>query len=179
MNNRDTKEQVRMGRYMILAAWVVALILLSLFFNNLLERQHNPNQTINTSLTDKGVHEVVLKRNRLGHYVARGAINGQPVNFLLDTGATVISIPEKQANKLGLRRGYASKVNTANGIITTYATRLDEVSIGKIRLSNVQAHINPHMKDHEILLGMSFLKKLELLQRGNTLTLRQPSQLRF
>jgi aspartyl protease family protein len=173
MNDPDKNQQVRMGRHMILAAWVVALVVLSLMFNNILEKQNNPNQAISTSMTAEGIREIVLKRNRQGHYVARGTINDQTVDFLLDTGATVVSIPEIHAKKLGLRRGQPTQVNTANGIITTYATTLDEVSLGEIRLNNVRANINPHMKGNHILLGMSFLKKLELIQRGNTLTIRQ------
>lgn len=162
-----------MGRHMMLAAWVVALGLLAAVFSGILERQHNPNQQVQSSVNANGIPEVILQRNRQGHYVTNGFINGEPVVFLLDTGATVVSVPQRIAQRLALRSGAASYANTANGTITTYSTRLDSVSIGEIRLDNVAAHINPHMSANEVLLGMSFLKKLELLQKGNTLTLRQ------
>lgn len=162
-----------MGRHMMLVAWVIALGLLAIFFSGILERQHNPNQRVESSVTAAGVREVVLERNRHGHYVSNGFINGQPVVFLLDTGATVVSVPQRVAQRLSLRAGAPSYANTANGMITTYSTRLDSVSIGDISLNNVAAHINPHISANEVLLGMSFLKKLELLQKGNTLTLRQ------
>jgi aspartyl protease family protein len=162
-----------MGRHMMLIAWIIALGLLALVFSGILQKQHNPNQRVQSSINPSGNPEVVLKRNRYGHYVSNGLINGQPVVFLLDTGATVVSVPEPIARRLGLRAGAASYANTANGTITTYSTRLDSVSIGNIRMDNIAAHINPNMIANEVLLGMSFLKKLELVQKGDSLTLRQ------
>lgn len=116
--------------------------------------------------------EVILQRNRMGHYVANGEINNQPVRFLLDTGATSISLPAEVAQRLGLKGTRKHQVETANGTITVSATRLHQVSLGGITLHNVRAHINPHMDGEDVLLGMTFLKHLEMIQRGNTLTLR-------
>jgi len=158
---------------MMIAAWVIALGLLSLFFSDILDKQWNPNQNIQSSISDQGAHEIRLKRNKQGHYLARGRINGQPVTFLLDTGATLVSIPENIARKLSLKAGTRSYANTANGVIETYNTRLDAIGIGSIELYDIAAQINPHMHTDEILLGMSFLKRLELIQRGDTLTIRQ------
>jgi aspartyl protease family protein len=118
----------------------------------------------------------VLERNRYGHYHARGQINGRDVEFLLDTGATEVSVPAVVANRLRLRKGAEMQVNTANGILIVYAARLERVQLGNIVLHNVKAHINPGIKTDEVLLGMSFLKQLEFSQRGNTLTLVQPKQ---
>jgi len=109
----------------------------------------------------------------MGHYLANGEINGRPVTFLLDTGATDISIPALLAKDLGLERGAARRYQTANGTITTYGTRLETVRLGGIVRRQVRAHINPGMRQGEVLLGMSFLKHLEMVQRGNQLTLRQ------
>ena len=105
--------------------------------------------------------------------MARGRINDQSVTFLLDTGATVVSIPQDIARNLSLKAGTRSYANTANGLIETYSTRLDSIGIGNIELHDIAAHINPHMNTNEVLLGMSFLKRLELIQRGDTLTIRQ------
>lgn len=163
------------GRHMMLVAWIIVLALLAYFFSGILEKQHNPNRRVQSSVNSDGAYEVTLKRNRHGHYVTSGYINNQPVVFLLDTGATVVSIPAPVARRLALVKGAPNRVSTANGMIITYATGLDSVGIGNIKLHNIAAHINPHMGGEEILLGMSFLKKLELLQQGNTLMLRQPS----
>lgn len=158
---------------MMIVAWAIAFGFLIMFFNGVLEHQHNPNQSLHTSIASDGKREIKLKRNRQGHYLARGIINNQPVLFLLDTGATVVAVPERVANRLGLKRGPVSYATTANGTIKTYAARLDSIGIGDIQMHNIAAQINPHMDTEEILLGMSFLKRLELTQRGDTLTLRQ------
>ncbi len=141
-------------------------------FKKYLDQQNNPNQEIAVYYNTDQIAEVVLQQNRQGHYLANGAINGKPVTFLLDTGATHISIPEHIARRLNLTKGFPMKVNTANGAITVYATQLDSVSIGAITLHNIRANINPFMKSDEILLGMSFMKHLELIQREGQLILR-------
>ena len=154
-------------------AWVSLLALLTLYFGDVLDRQRNPNRDVATAVGDGGVREVRLKRNRMGHYVTSGTINGEPVVFLLDTGATGVAIPERLARRLALPRGRAFLTSTANGTTRSYQTRLQEVAIGDIRLDNVDAAITPGLQMDEVLLGMSFLKYIEFTQRGNTLTLRQ------
>ena len=173
----DTDTSSKIGRHMLIIAWALGIGLLGLLFSDILEQQYNPNQSVSTQQTAHGLTQVALQRNRHGHYVASGTINGQPVTFLLDTGATVVSIPAVVAKRLGLQRGAVSYAQTANGTITTYATRLDSIGIGDIRLKRVAAQINPHFDGEEILLGMSFLKRLELIQRGDTLTIRQPANI--
>ena len=64
-------------------------------------------------------------------------------------------------------------MQTANGVVTAYATRLQRVELGEIALTDVRAHINPGMRGDDVLLGMSFLRQLDLTQRNGTLTLRQ------
>jgi len=161
----------KIGQGMIFIAWLLLLALLTYGFNNYLEQQNNPNQNISAEQYSN-IAEVKLKQNRYGHYVATGKINDIAVTFLLDTGATVISIPEHIASKLQLEKGYPSQSRTANGTITVYGTRLDSVGIGSIELNNIRASINPHMSGDEILLGMSFMKHLEMIQKGNELILR-------
>lgn len=161
----------RTGRVMWFAAWLSLLAVLVLGFDAWLERQHNPNADLMV-VDGEGPLEVVLQRSRSGHYIAPGRINGEPVQFLVDTGATRISVPLSLANRLGLKQGYASQATTANGLVTVYATELDEVRLGSIVLRNVAGNINPGMPGEVVLLGMSFMKDLEMVQRGDTLTLR-------
>ncbi|NOX75626.1 MAG: TIGR02281 family clan AA aspartic protease [Gammaproteobacteria bacterium] len=163
----------RLGLGMTIAMWVVVLFLLTLFFQDWWGKQQNPNQQLPVSFDANGAPELVLQRNRYGHYVASGAINGQPVVFMVDTGASDVSVPGDVAERLGLKPGRALVYQTANGPVRAYRTRLDEVSLGAIRLAGVRASINPAMQQQEVLLGMSFLKHLEFTQRGDTLTLRQ------
>ena len=117
--------------------------------------------------------EVALTRNRMGHYVVTGRINGRNVEFFLDTGATHVALSESLARELDLKRGASMFTQTANGTIVTYQTVLDSVEIGDIEIHDVTASINPNMAEQNVLLGMSFLKHLEIVQRGDRLLLRQ------
>jgi len=154
--------------------WVVILSLFALFFHYLLGNLFNPNQKVVGMINASGQPEVILTRNRAGHYVTNGEINRHDVTFFLDTGATHISIPGKVAKRIGLRGGRSIMVQTANGAIPVQTTTLDSVSIGNIVMTDVKAGINPYMDSEAILLGMNFLKHLELTQRGDTLTLGIP-----
>lgn len=158
---------------MLILAWVIGLILLTRFFGDWQADQNNPNQNPMSGIAADGSREIQLLRNRSGHYITNGKINGQTVQFLLDTGATDVVIPEDIARKLNLEYGYPSRANTANGVVTIYNTKIASLQLGEVELRNVRGSINPHMKTGSILLGMSALKQLELIQRDRHLTLRQ------
>ena len=160
---------------MVIAAWIILLVLLTVFFNDRLDKQNNPNRQLATVTTGDNP-EVRLQRNRHGHYVASGSINGQAVEFILDTGATDVSIPASIAYKLGLKRGRAMTYQTANGVITAWQTTVDTIQLGALQLGPIRASINPRDSSGAVLLGMSFLKHLDFSQRGNTLTLKYPNQ---
>lgn len=163
----------RMGRGMMLFAWVIGLLMLTQVFDFWGDRQINPNQTPNSMVSDTGVREVVLQRNRFHHYVTSGRINGSKVQFLLDTGASDVVVPAQLVRKLNLAEGRAGFAKTANGTIKIYSTKLDTLQIGDITLRNVGASINPNMDGDGVLLGMSALRAIEFTQKGDKLTLRQ------
>ena len=168
---QQSKQQNKMGKGMLIVAWIIGLGLLTLVFDDQLAKQFNPNaQPISSS--SQGVQEVRLKQNRAGHYVSGGTINGQPVVFLLDTGATHVSVPMHLAEQLNLQKGRASWVQTANGRVQVAQTNIQRLAIGDIQLDNVRANLNPGFKNNEILLGMSALKQLEFTQKGEWLILR-------
>ena len=163
-----------MGKGMIIGAWVLLLALLTTLFQGLLQQQHNPNQNPTGDIGADGVREVVLQRNSKGHYVADGSINGQPVIFLVDTGATDVAISEKLANRLRLEKTGGAFSRTANGVVAVWQSTLANVSLGVIRMEHVRASVLPDMQPaNQVLLGMSFLKHLELVQKDGSLTLRQ------
>lgn len=95
--------------------------LLSLFFTRWDDQQENPNRDYSSRVADNGVREINLLRNRYGHYLASGKINGHDVVFLLDTGATSVSIPAAVARRIGLQAGAPQTVSTANGSVTVTA----------------------------------------------------------
>lgn len=160
------------GKGMMAAACVLALVIMTMFFSQVEEQRANPNQSPESRLIGEAV-EVDLERNRAGHYVVTGTINDQSVDFLLDTGATDVVIPEGLAERLNLPRGRPGRAMTANGPVTVYGTTIDRLTIGDIVLRNVRASINPAMSNMSILLGMSALGQVEFVQQGESLTLRQ------
>lgn len=152
-------------------AWAASLATLAVFygyFDGALALRNDPNRALEVGT---GGGSLSLKRDRQGHYVFPGAINGQPVVLLLDTGATLVTVPAHLADELGLEAGAAQRSQTANGVLVTRATRLDTLAFGPFRLHGVAASLNPGMSGGQVLLGMSALKHLEFTQRGDTLVL--------
>jgi aspartyl protease family protein len=166
-----TDDTVKLGWGMITAAWLLVLGLLYVFFDQWMEHQNNPNRNLLHSTA--GAQEMILERNRSGHYIAPGTINGQPVTFMLDTGATLVAVPANQGPALNLTPGAYGKSQTANGVVDIRFTKIKSLTLGPFHLREVQAALNPGMNnDEQILLGMSVLKHLEFTQQGNILILR-------
>jgi len=124
------------------------------------------------SFDENGRAMVVLQRDRSGHYLAQGEINGLPVHFLVDTGATDVAISEKLARSIGLEFGPRVTVMTAAGPAPAWKTRLRRVSFGSLALDNVRATITPGL-GREALLGMSFLQYFSLRQEGDRLVIEK------
>ncbi|MFZ2288670.1 MAG: TIGR02281 family clan AA aspartic protease [Halopseudomonas yangmingensis] len=161
----------RVGQIMLFLAWLAGMFLAVQWFSGVEQRQRNPNMQVD-SLRQNEVIEVRLRANRQGHYLASGLINGQPVTFLLDTGATFVAVPASLGPVLGLQPGRRTLVNTANGQTDSFTTRIDSLVLGDIRLQGVDAGLVPGMAGDEVLLGMSALRQLEFSQQGGELILR-------
>ena len=173
-NKRDFSSHA--GMTMMVIAWILFLFILVGGFDYLITKRNNPNQDIVTNeyyLANGLQKEIVLQRNAYGHYVTSGTINDTEVVFLLDTGATEIAVPEALANDIGLVKNQRIVVKTANGNARAYRTRIASVGIGDIKLYDLNATILTNMPGKEILLGMNFLKHLEITQKGRTLTIKQ------
>ncbi|MDT8310134.1 MAG: retroviral-like aspartic protease family protein, partial [Methylophaga sp.] len=112
--NMNLARQAGASNMMTIIFWLLLMASLTLFFNGFIDQRDNPNRDLATVAID-GNREVILDRNRAGHYVAPGKINGHEVTFLLDTGATNISVPAGIAEAAGLERGRPAMVGTANG----------------------------------------------------------------
>ena len=161
-----------LGLTLITMAWVGAFALMWLLFDDYLDRREFPNRDL---VVEYGaMDELVLRRNHVGHYLAPGTINGVPVVFLLDTGATQVSVPAHLAEGLGLHAGSRGRALTANGAVDIWHTRIEELGLGPFVLANVRGHINPGMTSDQVLLGMSVLRHLEFAQRDGHLILNLP-----
>lgn len=121
-----------------------------------------------------GNGEVSLTADGGGQFLTPGSINGASVRFLVDTGATLVSLGAQDALRAGIdyRRGDPGISETANGKARVWHVKLDKVSLGNITLTNVDALV--HATDMPVaLLGMSFLNRMEMKRDGNTMTLRR------
>ncbi len=122
----------------------------------------------------EGGGAVTLTADARGHFVTGGIVNGASVRFLIDTGATMVSLGATDAARAGVdfRRGEPVMTMTANGPARAYKTRISSLKIGEIALSDVDALV--HAYDMPVaLLGMSFLNRMEMRRDGQTMTLRR------
>lgn len=116
--------------------------------------------------------EVALKRGLDGHYRSEALINGTKVNVLVDTGATGVAISQRVADKLQLKSINAIRTNTANGDSIGYMVRLESVQLGGVKANNVAAMIAPGL-DGDVLLGMSFLGRMDVRLYKGEMTIKQ------
>ena len=111
-----------------------------------------------------------------GMYMVAGAINGQPVKFMLDTGASWISMNSQHARRLGLDYRVSGKrrsVSTANGMVPVFVLSLERVSVGDIVLHHVEAAVLEGHSPTDILLGMSFLERVDIQRKGQMMILKK------
>jgi len=121
-----------------------------------------------------GESKTTLMADGAGHFFTTGAINGVAVRFLVDTGATFVSIGSSDARRFGIdtARGQTGISHTANGQVKVTKVKLDSVQVGGVTLHNVDAVV--HGTDLPVtLLGMSFLNRMEMQREGATMTLRK------
>jgi aspartyl protease family protein len=113
-----------------------------------------------------------------GHYVTTAHINGIPIESMIDTGASVVSLNRVAAQRLGISLSGGKRVvtNTANGAAWGTKVLLPRIQIGDILLQNVEADVTDGGPEQLgiVLIGMSFLRHVEMRQSGNTLTLQRP-----
>jgi aspartyl protease family protein len=117
-----------------------------------------------------GSRSLSIPRDSRGHFQTDGRIDGQRIDFMVDTGASVIALNERTAARFGLRptpADYRMTVSTANGTIKAAPTRLAMVDIGGLIVRDVDAMVLPDEALSENLLGLSFLSKLKRFEYAN------------
>jgi len=114
---------------------------------------------------------VTIKQSRDGSYLAKGKVNGQTMNFVVDTGATIVVIPLDLAREMNLPLGVQVSTRTANGFGTAYKTTLDSLTLGDITLKNIEASATNGLIGDEALLGMTFLRRVKLEQENGIMTI--------
>lgn len=131
-------------------------------------------QNVAAQAPGNGPAKAVLTADGQGHFLTTGNINGTTVRFLVDTGASMISLGASDARRIGIdpSKGRRGMTQTANGQVAVSLVKLDTVRVGEIVLNNVDALV--HSQDMPIvLLGMSFLNRMEMQRDGETMTLKK------
>lgn len=115
---------------------------------------------------------LAIPADNQGHYWTMGQVNGRSVRFLLDTGATTVSLPAAFARTAGIdyQKGQRGYMNTANGQTVAYRVKLDSISVGDIMLYQVDAVVIESGLD-VALLGMTFLIRTEMKREGQNMVL--------
>ena len=150
---------------------IFVLVWLALAFGiySIVDNIQNPNKSFRLG---NDAQSVTLKRGLDGHYRAEALINNQKVDVLVDTGATGVAISQRVADKLGLKSIDAVRTNTANGDSVGYMVRLKSVNVGGVEAQIVAAMIAPGL-DGDVLLGMSYLGRMDVRLFKNQMTIKQ------
>jgi aspartyl protease family protein len=116
--------------------------------------------------------QIVITAESGGHFFTSGLINGHTVRFIVDTGATSVSLSEAEANRIGLdfKNGKLGYSNTANGIAIVHRVSLASIRIGDVQVYNVDATVLPAPLPY-VLLGNSFLERFQMRRENDLMTL--------
>lgn len=125
----------------------------------------------NFAKPSRSVASILIDNN--GQYLVDGSINNKPVTLLVDTGANIMAMSSEVAKRLALdyKSGASMFVNTSSGIVKSYKVNLDRVQVGNIVLEKIDATVIPGKFPQKILLGMSFLEKVEMSEQAGLMTL--------
>lgn len=159
-----------MSRSTLIFSFIWVALVIGVYY--LADNIQNPNKA--WRLGDNA-NIVTLKRGLDGHYRAEALINNEKVDVLVDTGATGVAISQKIADKLQLKSFEAVRTMTANGDTVSYMVRLDSVKVGGVEAKNVAATIAPGL-DGDVLLGMSYLGRMDVRLFKNEMTIKQVEQ---
>lgn len=156
---------LKWGPFGIVVFWMVVMGLLYVAMNHYLKSK---------PLVVTASGDLIIPRARDGHFYAAGSVNGKPANFMVDTGASQVTVSEEFARQAGLSGGVATVFKTANGDMPGRIVTDVPVTLGPIGVSGVRVAVG--FVGHEIsdaLLGQSFLAKFEVLLQKDQMTLRK------
>ena len=129
---------------------------------------------ISTKFTPPQIKVVTVALNDRGQYLTMATINNRPVRVLVDTGATSIAMNSVIAKSLGIstENGRELQASTASGMVSSVEVVLDEVSVGDIKFNNVKALVIEGEYPTNILLGMTFLRQVEISEEAGLMVLK-------
>ncbi|MCQ4278611.1 TIGR02281 family clan AA aspartic protease [Pseudomonas stutzeri] len=127
------------------------------------ERNYGLSRELSSGFAEPDRRQLSIAQGQGGHYWIAGSVNGQPVQFLVDTGATSVAINEIQARRLGIDYrvdGRQIVVGTASGTAKAWRVNLNSVKVGAIDVLGVEAVVVEGSSPTDALLGMSFLSRV-------------------
>lgn len=135
---------------------------------------HLGETPVNVDRNSAAVQRLVLQADARGHFVNEGTINGRPMLYMVDTGATTVAIGRAEAERLGIQvqNGQAVRTRTANGVAQGWRVRLETVRVGTLEQHDVDAIVTTEPMPY-VLLGNSFLRAYEMTRRGDELVLQK------
>ncbi|NOQ16700.1 MAG: TIGR02281 family clan AA aspartic protease [Methyloprofundus sp.] len=161
---------------------LITFVFMFVAADNLLSRQspsyaiEHPNDVVQQLLfTDPIISTetgIIISADRRGHYSGVGMINQQKMEFMIDTGATLVAVPSKLAKQVGLQFGMPVISNTAAGRVRAYQTSIPTLQLGSITLKNTHAVILEKLD--QVLIGMTVLKKFKVTQFDGKMAIEMP-----
>lgn len=121
-----------------------------------------------------GSQRVVMMADAQGHFIQKGQINGKLVSLMIDTGASTVALGQTQAQQLGLnyRNGQPVRMSTANGIVQGWSLLLDNVRLGDVQVSGIEAVVTPESMPY-VLLGNNFLNHFQMTRTPDQMVLEK------
>jgi aspartyl protease family protein len=133
-----------------------------------------PARLTGTPAASTSAQEIVLPAGLGGHFTSAGSINGRAVQFMVDTGATVVALSQGEAERIGLdwRSAPRAMTQTANGAVPVHRVSLSAVRVGEVEVSNIEAIVMPAQMPY-VLLGNSFLSRFQMRRDNDVLRLER------
>lgn len=163
--NEGMSRTLRWGTVGILAFWLAVMGVVYVAMNHYLK----PKPVVITAQGD-----LKIPRHRDGHFYVDGSVNGKPLTFMIDTGASGVVVSEEFARRAGLAQGEPATFNTANGPLRGQLVRGVPVSAGPFSVSATTVGVGLVGLDDYGLLGQSFLSRFEISISKKELVLRRP-----
>ncbi len=160
--------QVPWGHINVLVVWIIIFSIAYLYF----DQHQNPKVAVIKGESQHG--EVFIPRSIDGHYYVRGSINGHPIDFMVDTGASIVSVSKTFAQIANLPTGAPANFSTAGGTVIGEIVPGQFVEAGGIAVNNLNISVGIH--GGTALLGQNFLRHVDVVQSNDTMILRVRSE---
>ncbi|KTC71713.1 aspartyl protease [Legionella birminghamensis] len=161
----DNNQYAHTGRRMFIITWILFFGLLFVFF-------YFHGQSGEGSF-ESHPGKVIITADEQGHYRIDGTIDDKPVHFIVDTGATLLAIPERVARDLNLSGRYPITMQIAKGTVEGSLTRVSKLSFGNFTLYDVKAVIILGSEEDTLLMGMNVLSHFSLTQTNKKLVIEK------